>query len=52
MSSVAVIVRPDRLLVNMKIMLEDLVMYQEMVAGPVGPYSHAALSSAARRHLF
>jgi hypothetical protein len=41
MSSVAVNVRPDRLLVNMKIMLEDLVMYQELGTGPEELYSHA-----------
>ena len=50
MSAAAVNVQTDEILVNLKIMLEDLVMYHSLQSGPDERFSHAHLSRAAEQH--
>jgi hypothetical protein len=50
MSAVAVNVRADRVLANMKIMLEDLVMYHGLQAGVEQRFSAEDLKHAAAQH--
>ncbi len=50
MSAAAVNVKEDRILINLKIMLEDLVMYHNLQTGSDDRFSHADLVQAAERH--
>ena len=50
MSAAAVNVKTDQILVNLKIMLEDLVMYHNLQTGPDERFSHADLVQAAEQH--
>ncbi|PON15672.1 hypothetical protein C2W62_22550 [Candidatus Entotheonella serta] len=43
-------VKEDRILINLKIMLEDLVMYHNLQTGSDDRFSHADLVQAAERH--
>ena len=50
MSAAAVNAQPDEILVNLKIMLEDLVMYHGLQSGANERFSHADLTRAAEQH--